>query len=259
MLRHFLSSTIAICTTIVVCADPAQEKESAPFAVPSDDSTKRNEGELVTATVLKVTPVEGWNPQLVPRELWPDVAAPTNFNRSFEAPSAVWRIAGGFLASFDAGEFGGALFFSAHGAKKWTKIVDAYVSHLERFEGDCYLAVGGMAHLTTAEGSALLITRDKNGNWKSMVAFETQIGVPRIIGTTMTEAFLKAKADKLIVIAIDSHWGWDPLFGITAQGTVHYLGERPRKDPSKQNANGKPDTSPEAKSQRIDKPQTKPE
>jgi hypothetical protein len=253
-IRYLIYSiAITICATIGGVADPTSEPD--PFADHSLDEPALVKGEFFTAAGLTVKPLVGWNPQFVAREDWPDVTAPTTFNRSFEAPTAVWRIDGGFLASFNAGEFGGALFFLPHGAKRWSKIVDAHVSHLERFEGDSYLAVGGLAHLQTTEGRAFLITRSNTGKWNTKIAFETQVGVPLILGTTFTDAFLEAKAEKLIVIGLDSNWGWNPLFGISRQGAVHYLGERLKDKESEQDGTGQPATRPESKSEGSDKPQ----
>jgi hypothetical protein len=254
-LRYLIYSlAITICATIAGVADPTPEGQpDDPFADASKDDPKLLKGEFFTATGLTVKPHDGFNPRLVPRENWPDVAAPTAFNLLFETPTAVWRIDGGFLASFDAGEFGAALFFSQHGAKRWIKIVDAHVAHLERFEGDSYLAVGGLLlNLDTTRGRAFLLTRSNTGKWKSKMVFETQVGVPLIVGTTFSDAFLEAKAEKLVVIALDS--GWNPLFGISRHGAVHYLGERLKQKESEQGA-GQPAIRPEADSEVSDKPQ----
>lgn len=257
-LMHFFIYSLAMvtCATIAVVAKPSQEKEAVSDASHALNEPKPNQGAFTTVTALTVEPPDEWNPELVPERDWPDAEAPTNFNRNFEAPSAVWRIDGGFLASFDKGEFGGALFYLQHGAKKWSKIADAHVSHLQRFEGDSYLAVGGFAHGMTTSGCALLLTRDNNGKWKTRIAFETEVGVPRIVGTTFSESFLKAKAEKLIVIALDSRLGSNPLFGITQQGAVHYFGEHTDKDKNKQGHSGKSASPPESKSTDNPEPET---
>lgn len=221
---------IAISAILAGAEDSNPEDVVDPFEDhPGQTPDLPKEG-LFTAAGLTVKPVEGWNPKAVSREDWPDIEPPIQFNQSFEAPTAVWRVDGGYLASFDAGEFGGALFFARQDAKRWSKILDAHVSHLERFEGDCYLAAGGLSHSETTEGRAFLLTIGKTGKWKAKLAFETQVGVPLILGTTFTNPFLEAKAEKLIVVALDSHWGWNPLFGISGDGAVHYLGERPKRD-----------------------------
>jgi hypothetical protein len=257
-LMHFFIYSLAMvtCATIAVVAEPSQEKEAVSEASHASNEPKPNQGAFTTVTALTVDPPDDWNPDIVPERDWPVAQAPTNFNRNFEAPSAVWRIAGGFLGSFDKGEFGGALFYLQHGAKKWSKIADAHVSHLQRFEGDSYLAVGGMAHGITTSGCALLLTRDNNGKWNSTTPFDTQAGVPRIVGTTFSDPLLKAKAEKLIVIALDSHWGRNPLFGISQQGTVHYLGEHPDKDKNKQGHSGKSASPAESKSSDKPEPET---
>ncbi|MCW1884861.1 hypothetical protein OKA04_08985 [Luteolibacter flavescens] len=224
------SLAIANFATITGVADPAPDAGSDSSVSHYVDEPKPLKGELMTDLGLKVKPPEGWSPPLVPQEDWPDVAAPTTFNQAFETPDKIWRIDGGFLASFDAGEFGGALFFSQHGAKRWTKVVDAHVTHLERFEGDTYLVAGGLAHLSITEGKAYLLSRSNTGRWRSKVVFATEVGVPFILGTTFTEPIGEAKTEKLIVIALYSGWGKKALFGLSQHGAVHYLGDRPEQN-----------------------------
>jgi hypothetical protein len=245
---------IAICATIEGGADPAPEAELDPFN-PTVEELKLLKGEFLTTAGRIVKPLEGCNPKLVLRDEWPDITAPTTFNRAFDYPTAVWRIDGGFIASFNAGEFGGALFFWQHGSKQWIKIVDAHVSHLECFEGDSCLAVGGLAHFQTTEGKAILITRGKTGNWNSKIVFETEVGVPLILGTTFSNAIYKAKAEKLIVIGLDSEWGWNTIFGISRNRAVHYLGENIKEKGSEQPVTGQSATRPVVKPEGGDKPQ----
>jgi hypothetical protein len=86
------------------------------------------------------------------------------------------------------------------------------------------------------------------------MAFETQVGVPLIVGTTFTEPLFTAKADKLIVVALDSHWGWNPLFGISRHGAVHYLGEY-LKDKASEGGADQPASATESKPQGSEKPE----
>lgn len=255
----FYTLAMTFFAVIAGIADPTPDAEADPFSSHSGNKSKLLNGAWFTATGLEVQPTNEGDPCVVPQKEWPDVAAPTTFNAYFDTPTVVWRIDGGFLASFDAGEFGGALFFSHHGSKRWTKILDAHVAHLERFGGDSFLAVGGLAHLGTSEGKAFHLTRGNTGKWKSKLVFKTEVGVPLILGKASTDTTSEAEAEKLIVIALDSPWGRNPLFGISRRGAVHYLGERPKKMESEQGGTGQPASHPESKAVDGDKPQSEAE
>jgi len=87
---------ITLCWSAVAMAEPQEDGESDPFASDAEAVPKLREGEFFTAAGLTVRPIEGWNPQRVGADDLPDVVQPTQFNRSFERPTAVWRVGGGF-------------------------------------------------------------------------------------------------------------------------------------------------------------------
>lgn len=219
---------LSLLTALTCFADPDQKTDPDPFGELPASELQPAKGKFFAGGVT-VKLVEDSNPEVVLEKDWPQIQPPTAFNQAFQKPAKIWRMDGGFIASFDAGEFGGALFFATTDAKRWTKVLDAHIQHLERYEGDTLLAVGGLAHLDNEHGRAHLLSRTNKGRWQARVVFETQVGVPSIIGTTVTDIAFKAKAERLIVIGLESTWGWKPLFGISSKGTLHYLGETPRK------------------------------
>ncbi len=234
---------MALLLTEISLAEPNPQDDPDPFApVPEQKLAK---GEFFTAGAgWVVKPLSEWtSPELVPLEELPKIKAPTNFNRTFDSPNKVWRVRGGYLASFDKGEFGGALFFAQHGAKRWTRILDAHIQHLVGFERDTFLAAGGLAHLQCV-GYAFIISRSNNGKWKANPVFKTRLGVPAVLGTTFTESNFEAKSEKLIVIGLDPALAWKPLFGISRQGEVHYLGETLKTKENDPPGDGQPDAKP---------------
>jgi len=198
------------------------QEEPDPFLDTSTPSPKSFE----TTGFFKV---EGnWQePEGTLRDMWPSIPSPVEFNRHFAEPSKVWRVEGGYFAAFDGGEWGGGLFFAQDKAARWTRIVDAHIQDLCRFEGDEFLASGGIAHMSHEGGKAFLITRKPTGEWQSRRVFQSDLGVPRIVGTTMTNPFGEANSMKMIVLDVSDSTGLPaPLMGINHLGAVCYLGFR---------------------------------
>jgi hypothetical protein len=212
----------------VAVADEFDPFTDTPAAMEQQATLK----EFVTTAAFKVAPVAGWDPESIPSEDWPKIENPTSFNRHFDRPFRIWRVDGGYFSAFDGGEWGGALFFATGGAPKWTRIIDTHIQDLERYEGDTFLATGGLAHLSLSGGAAYLITRLPTGEWQSRMVFSSKVGIPRVAGTSATEIFLKAESKKLIVLGLDDPMGREPFFGVDTTGAIHYLGERSNNQPS---------------------------
>ena len=177
-----------------------------------------------------VTPVTTWYPELVKPEMWPKVKLPTNFNSSFEKPTSIWKAPGGHFASFDAGEFGGALFFAAEGARTWTKVLSGHVQGLGQFSESSFLAVGGLAHSDFSRGTVYLVTQRADGAWKARLVMTSGWGVPALIGESETRLFIEPNAPRLLVVEIT-----DPmddrrvsLVGFDIDGASHFLGQKPK-------------------------------
>lgn len=217
------------------------EAQVDPFGLsPQQQQQSPAEKGFETSAQFKVVPLSGWNPENIKREEWPDIRNPIEFNRRFDRPTKIWRVEGGFFGAFDGGEWGGALFFATDRATKWTRIIDTHIQDLERFEGDTFLASGGLAHMSASMGAAYLITRKETGEWVPRKVFCSESGVPRITGTSSTDSFLAATSDKLIVLELEHPLDPRLLFGIDRKGAVHYMGERRNEAPGKQEDAEKP-------------------
>ena len=139
------------------------------------------------------------------------------------------------MASFDAGEFGGALFHATDGSHEWELLAnEVHVQDLSLC-GSVFLAAGGLTHRGTRDGAALLIQLDKRGQWEVRQVFATSQAVPRITGRTqITPNWRDGKTEPLWVItlhdAVDGEKG-KAAFGISMEGSVHYLGELEKGEP----------------------------
>jgi hypothetical protein len=241
--------------TLLAFGSVAVSDEIDPFSDnPPPQQQQAPPKEFETTGVFKVAPAVGGNPESIPSEDWPKIEMPTSFNRHFDRPLKIWRVDGGYFGAFDGGEWGGALFFAVGDEPKWTRIIDTHIQDLERFEGDTFLATGGLAHLSLSGGSAYLITRLPTGEWQARMIFSSEIGIPRVAGTSATDAFLKAESKKLIVLGLEYPLGSEPLFGVDVTGAIHYLGERAKNKPSEQGGAGQPATAPESKPAGVETP-----
>jgi hypothetical protein len=253
-----LSILIPVAFGTIAAAD-----EIDPFAEPPTSEDKQViPKEFETTGGVKVAALTGQNPEIIPQDEWgwrnlEKIEKPTNFNRYFEIPSRIWKVDGGYFGAFDAGEWGGALFFAVDGATKWTRIINTHIKDLERYdyESDTFLATGGLAHLSLSRGTAYILSRLANGEWQARVAFRSDLGIPRVAGMSATDLLLKAESKRLIVLSLECPLGREPLFGVDVTGAVHYLGERANKKSSEQDGAGQPATRPEPKPEGGDKPQ----
>lgn len=200
--------------------------EEDPFG---GDQSKAGEVKgILTLSENLVTPIPEFRPELIHRSNFPHIEPPTAFHRSFEVPSRVWRIAGGFFASFDAGEFGGALFHAAEGAKQWTKVVDGHFQDLGMFKEGAFLAVGGLAHLTLSRGEVCLISQQRDGSWRPQTIMKSGWGVPKLIGQSYTDIFSEAKSFKMLVVSITDPMNEtvQSLIGFDVNGKTYFLGPK---------------------------------
>ena len=250
---------IAICGSIV-CGTFAVADETDPFAE-SQPAEKQppTPKEFKTTAAISITPATGQNPEIIPSEDWgwrklEKIEKPTNFNRHFDRPFRIWRVDGGYFGAFDGGEWGGALFFATDDATRWTRIINTHIQDIECFEGDRFLATGGLAHLSLSAGTTYLVTRTPSGQWQARMVFSSDIGIPRVVGTSMTDAFLRAESKKLVVVGLEYPLGREPFFGVDPTGAIHYLGERTKNKPSEQGGAGQPATAPESEAEGGENP-----
>jgi len=221
-LMHFFS---AFLMSVVMAGVSSVSADDDPFAAVPEDSPERETFETSSFFTVTSRPDGGLGP--IEEELWPKVESPTRFNRLYERPSKVWRHEGGYFGAFDAGEFGGGLFFVAANEEHWIRLVDTHVQDLARYDEDTFLTVGGLGHLSFTGGDAYLITRDASGKWTSRKVFASSDGIPRIIGVCGDSRFDELQSEKLYVIELDAPRAAElALFGIDREGALHYLGER---------------------------------
>jgi len=148
MIRIFSHIVGSLLLTAISLAEPNPEVKRDPLEGEPTTELKLEKGEFLIAWGLVVKPLsELTAPELVPLKELPEIKAPTTFKSAFDSPTKVWRVGGGFLASFDKGEFGGALFFALHGAKRWTLILDSHIQNLVDIGGGTFVAAGGVAPL----------------------------------------------------------------------------------------------------------------
>ena len=224
-----LTSRVTFLCASLFVSGLAEEAVDDPFATSEtpDAGAVEAKGTFWTSSQFKVNPTDGWSPVTLKKKSYPDISAPVQFNSYFSEPASVWKVTGGFFAAFDGGEFGAGLFYASDSATAWTRILDSHVQDFQQFEGDSFLASGGLAHLSMASGDSFLVTRTASGGWACKKVFSSIAGVPRIVGTSMTVSY-EADADrtKLIVLELLYPEGGSPLMGVDKDGAIYYLGER---------------------------------
>lgn len=102
----------------------------------------------------------------------------------------VKRVKDGWLIGFDAGEFGGALWwFSADGSKRKELMHENVLGLVESSSG--VLVLVGIAHMRTDKGGVLLVREDDKGGWR-VERLADLGGEPK--------AFAKESPDSLLVL-----------------------------------------------------------
>ncbi len=146
------------------------------------------------------------------------------------------RVADGWIVGFDAGEFGGGLWwFSPDGSKRTRLLADARIKGLIP-TGSGLLALEGLAHMNTNEGRLLRLEPRQEGAWSSEVianlghapeAYATAEDGSLIVATTDRLLRVEPLTGKIEVMVNDAFWeGLHPnSMVIDAQGTI-YLGMR---------------------------------
>jgi hypothetical protein len=206
-------------TTRMVVAGP----DIDPFATAKGPNVLGDDKPSFTTTgFYKIIPNVGISsPDKVRPEDWPHIANPTSFNRHFDGSPLLWRVAGGYFAAFDGGEWGGALFYRNDKDKNWKRVIGTHIQVMQEFDEDIYLATGGLSHLDMTAGAAYIITRKSTGRWTSKKVFNSRSGIPCIVGVSETED--APNSERLIVLTMGDTSGF---VGISHAGTVYYLGSR---------------------------------
>ena len=210
---------VGLTLSFAICAE--EKKEAKP------DEEKINPLDVYETMTVKFQSTSGV--KKMEENDWVEKEAPIIYSQEFDEPTKVWHAAGGYLASFDKGEFGGALFYANIGDKKWTKLFDDHVQHLCRFSDNCYMAIGGLAHGQAQKGTVYVFNLDKHGNWKIRKVFESDMGVPILLGEGVTKKYNRKEQQKIFVFSPILLGGRDDmglpgsLLGVDHKGTIHYI------------------------------------
>ena len=97
----------------------------------------------------------------------------------FNKPSSVWVVKGGLFVAYDAGEFGGALYFFAEAGKQRSFVCNQHISDLVKVNDSTYLASGGLSHLSLSSGAVVRVDL-KAGVWESKILARFFTGIPHI-------------------------------------------------------------------------------
>lgn len=161
---------------------------------------------------------------------WPDHQAPTILNSWFEKPSRVWPTAGGFLVSYEAGEWGGALFYLPDGGDKLSLITRGHISSIVNLGRNTFVAGGGLEH-GMEHGAVYRFWVDDKLEWKCEQVFFTWTGTPAVLGISPRGAVvaitkdiseIEEKEDRIVLT----------LYAVEADGSLQILGP-PKKKKSK--------------------------
>ena len=184
--------------------------------------------------------------------------------RFFDRPKAMWRLDDGFLAAYDGGEFGGALFYFSRDGKTRELVVAEHISDLISVSKRQYVATGGLEHLDSATGVVVSLKQGQDLRWKSQVVARFFDGIAGISGrtkegTTIVSTWRSIASGHLTPpdgkeaetrVIVGAH------FELKNDGWMRYLGEsvralevnRPmKKQNSEQAGAGQPATAPESK------------
>ena len=178
------------------------EPDADPFAI-TEDASEITAQAIMTSGGFKVSPIKAWDADPVRKGAWPPIEAPITFNANFTSPSMVWRVNGGYLASFDSGEFGASLFYADTDDQRWTRLLNTHVQSLVSLGKDVFVVAGGLAHLTSARGEVHLLIRTNKGGWTSRKIIDSSFAVPSIVGTSKSFIEDGGISEKLAVIAFN--------------------------------------------------------
>lgn len=153
---------------------------------------------------------------------WPKHDPPTHFHGGFQTPASVWEVDGGHFISYEAGEFGGALFFLANENIRLKLLLRGHVNSLAWVGTGTYIAAGGLAH-GHEHGSIYRIWVDDDLEWNSEEVLSTRIGIPTILMTINETAFCSIVKTEF---GLEGPKGKTHVatFNVRADGSLEYLG-----------------------------------
>ena len=113
---------------------------------------------------LKVVSPSNKNQPLLPFT----IAADSKMESGLKGERRVEKVENGWLVGFNAGEWGGALWWFSEDGKIRKKLTDENVVGLAK-TSTRILALTGLAHLGMDHGKVFDVTQDKTGKWKADV------------------------------------------------------------------------------------------
>lgn len=160
----------------------------------------------------------------VAKENWPKHDPPIHLHGAFDVPDSVWRVHGGHFIAYDAGEWGGALFFQSEGTEHLKLLLKDHVSSLARFENGSYVAAGGLAH-GLEHGSVYIVGIDDDLKWNSRNIFTTRKGIPSVVWTEDFESARIEVVETIMGIEKPDERITIAAFTVFADGRLEYLGQ----------------------------------
>jgi hypothetical protein len=146
--------------------------------------------------------------------------------------SQVLRVPDGWIAAYNRGEFGAAVYwFSPDGIKK-RKLSDHQINQF-MCDGDRIFAVEGLAHLELSEGSMIEILKEKN-SWK-VIEFLPLPGAGQAIAQIGSGDYLVLTSEMLLRVNLEREMkillasaGWNMLYpnSVSTDGKNVYIGMR---------------------------------
>lgn len=160
----------------------------------------------------------GHKPQDDPLPFDPPPIKPGSSKEGLGGRRTSAKVNDGWIVGFDAGEFGGALWWFSPDGTKRTKVMDANVLRLIPTKAGL-LAIEGIAHGGTDEGKVIRLVQDRNGRWQGEVFADLghapQVVVKDVDGSlvvaTTNQLLRIIPSSKKVVVMID-HVFWDLLY-----------------------------------------------
>jgi hypothetical protein len=155
---------------------------------------------------------------------WSKHDPPTHFHGGFQTPASVWKVDGGHFIAYEAGEFGGALFFLANENTRLKLLLRGHVNSLAWVGNSTYIAAGGLAH-GREHGSSYRVWVDDDLEWNSDEVLSTWVGIPTIIMTTDPEtAYCSIVNTEFGLQGREKGKTHLASFEVHADGSLEYLG-----------------------------------
>jgi hypothetical protein len=119
-----------------------------------------------------------------------EIALETDDEDGLGGRRIAYSIKDGWLVGFNAGEFGGSLWWFSTDGKQNKKITNGNIKYITNLS-DEIIVLEGLAHLTSAAGSVLRISKSENGTYQEKV-------LARLDGEPY--AFVSESIDSLLVL-----------------------------------------------------------